>query len=94
MESHILAIGAHLGGGLGIWLGPVIGALAVASMLFITGRGLLGTLAAGRRRSVHRLDDSHLDSLEHGGFYEYEPGMYSHSDVGDRPPLKTSGTKS
>ncbi|MEV5570018.1 hypothetical protein AB0L06_08205 [Spirillospora sp. NPDC052269] len=87
MESHLLAIGHHLGGNLGLWLGPIVGALAVVAMLVLTGRGLLGTLAAGRRRTVRKVDESHTNSLEHGGFYKYEPGMYSHSDVEDRPPL-------
>lgn len=87
METHILAIGAHLGGGVGIWLGPIIAALAVVTMLVLTGRGLLGTNAAGIRRKTRRVDESHTDSAEHGGFYQYEPGMYSHSDVEDRPPL-------
>ncbi|MCP2342300.1 hypothetical protein [Actinomadura rupiterrae] len=93
MEPHLLATASHVGAGLGVWLGPVVGAAAVATMLFLVGRGLLGTINAGRHRTVHREDDSHLDSLEHGGFYRYEPGMYSHSDVEPEPAHAPSKTQ-
>jgi len=87
MEPNIvLDPGRGLGSGLGLWLAPIVLALGLITFVTITVIGLSKSNAVAKKaapgKRVH-VDLANVSGLpEHevsGGFYRYQPGMYSHS---------------
>lgn len=87
MEPNIVIDpGRGLGNGFGLWLAPIVLALGLVAFIVITGFGLSRTIAVAKKaapgKRVHVDPAKVTERPEHevaGGFYHYQPGMYSHS---------------
>ncbi|MFG2006638.1 hypothetical protein ACGFNU_46575 [Spirillospora sp. NPDC048911] len=82
----MMATGNRLGDGFGLWLGPIVVALALITFLAMTSLGLKKTNAAARAAELGETEPINVPVQHHGpehevggGFYRYTPGMYSHS---------------
>lgn len=74
MHEMILANTAPRGAYIGLWIIPVLATVALLSWLALT--------VEASSRKVHpdrRNDQDNHRGGEQGGYYVYEPGIYSHS---------------
>ncbi|TDD74515.1 hypothetical protein [Actinomadura rubrisoli] len=74
MLAAVLANTAPRGAMIGLWLLPIAAVIALVARLPML------TQASSRKLHPQRRNDQHNHrGAEQGGFYEYTPGMYSHS---------------
>jgi hypothetical protein len=72
--SPLALTASPVGNGPGLWLAPLVIALALATLITLTIRASFRPIRIDKRHD----QSPHRGSVE-GGLYHYSPGMYSHS---------------